>query len=129
VDDTLFPDARFDERLRSGARKILWFGIAVIVLGIGAIVVLLVATRFADGFVASPRVLACDVRLIPDWVRRQPSGIPSQFMAIVIMVVWREISQTMFGVSIWMISSAPACARSASCRQYHPRTDRKTRPH
>lgn len=125
----LFPDTGFDERLHSLTRKILWSGIVMILLGAGTILIPLVATRFAPGLVAALMVLACEVRLIPDWLGMQPSGIPGLVMAILIMIARHEISVTTLGIHFGGPPSAPARAICASRGLYDDRTGRTTGPY
>jgi len=58
MSDMLFPDNQFGHQLRSASDKLMWLGIAMILLGVAAIVFPLVSTLVATGFIGAMLLVA-----------------------------------------------------------------------
>ena len=58
MSDMLFPDNRFGHQLRSASDKLMWLGIAMIVLGGVAVVFPLVSTLVATAFIGAMLLVA-----------------------------------------------------------------------
>jgi len=96
MDHTLFPITACDERHRPAASKILLSGIAVIMLGVRAIIIRIVSTRFSAALIAVLWFLSRKLRQIPDWVGMLPSEVVRLITATLIVVAWHELSLAMF---------------------------------